>query len=89
MRNTVDKHGLIAVHKCTHQIYIHILADEVEYRLVPSVQSPYREKSGEQFLGCNCGKVSMTMTHQYSGCYATGCKIIVLHSDWLMPKQDS
>ena len=43
----------------------------------------------ERFLGCNCGKVSVTITRQYVRCYATGCKIVELHSDWLVPKQDS
>ena len=36
----------------------------------------------ERFLG-------VTIPCQYARCYATGCKIVALHSDWLAPKQES
>ena len=44
--------------------------------------NPHAEKglvTLERFLGCNCGKVSMSITCQYAHCYATW---------WLAPKQD-
>ena len=89
--------------QCMHNIIVlYFLVAEVWqnaiWSLVPSPQSLRREGSGDIGTIYWLYKVSNSVTQpqcyaishtQYAHCYVTVCKIVELHSDWLVQKQDS
>ena len=78
---------------CTTHNVPHLQFGQVDNSPVPSPQSPRGDGSGEigtvSWLWLWQGQRDHSITCQYACCYATGCKIVELHSDWLMQKQDS